>query len=282
MEDSNLVALDRVNIDNLPTLLKWTSEILHKNAQEGAYACIIGRKGNGNDGISTTLLLGFPDLDSIDHVPPPVDVLYEYRKDYVEHLSPSVLSPWSNEEIRESALLQLSSVSLGKAGCVTEGGSFGGYIRSKSGKDSTTRAFGITAAHCLPECPIGTDITSPSSLELTSRLEHIIQYTRYSPNILHIRDARNKEAESLLTRYTYTTNPNGVEVLLSGDPMASRIILTGSKIGTFAGSRLTNQPGLLYKHNLDLASHGLQTFPEVTPEQSSRLDWAAFSVEAAR
>ncbi|RPA97333.1 hypothetical protein L873DRAFT_1691306 [Choiromyces venosus 120613-1] len=154
-----------------------------------------------------------------------------------------------------------------------EAGSFGGWLLTQDGTK-----FGLTCAHCLPGCLVGNTVASPSTTEITARLDNIIRYTHLCPQSRRLPRSKEREAEVALLKAQYMQLPdnNGVE-LRDG----SKIKLIGPDLGILIAKREHYTP-ILERHNQLLRSH---TRREVCLESAiaqSRLDWAIFKGSESR
>ena len=144
---------------NRSRVYSFVSEVLSAAKQEGAYGIVLAGLVAGH-AAQDILVLGFPDPSVVntEGLAPPDDIPLLVRKDSVGPMSGS--ANWGREPVRFHDLLGLKALSLGVEGNTTEAGSFGGFLKATSedqGEDQGT-AFGLTAAHCLPEATAGSAV----------------------------------------------------------------------------------------------------------------------------
>ena len=272
MEASRMVAIEE-RVKEIPAIQRWCSKLLTKHSVESSY-CLIAGIVSEEGSIAPTLIIGYPDTKIIPKERPPFTIEYLYKEDEIQDVVG--YRDWAAGVVEEREKVSLENVSLGIRDCISEAGSFGGYLR-----DSDGNLFGLTAAHCLPDALPGTEVVSPSTLELTGRLNLIVPYTNHSPEQLATRKWRQEEADGLLQRFERRSDPEGVQVVGAGGDI-ERVKLVGKKFGSVVATKFEDTAGLLQIHNEELLSHGATSFSEVDPAQKSRLDYAIFTIDIGR
>lgn len=207
---------------------------------------------------------------------------------------------WVTKPVRSSVKIDLSGYSVGQKGDMDEAGSFGFY------GDIDKKAFyGFTAAHCTPKAEYGSIIVSPSTRELTGRLEVAVQYTSFAPTPKWIQPRKEAEVRALLGEWSTEDSDEGCkvrEIHDSGEIRERRIILTGPQLGIVRGKSATYVREVLEKHNRllnqqllgqqDLQQHKVSNFhlpynenglgEEKGRERFSRIEWCCFEVSEER
>jgi hypothetical protein len=205
MKGSPLNALETIPAGlQVASLYEECGTFLGGYKQEGSYAITVLYEG------VPTCVLGFPRPEVIDvrRLNIPSTVAIRLRRDFLE-LAVCPPSLWKTEKIHNVESLTLQRASPGLSDCVDEAGSFGGFIKNGSS------VFGLICAHCLPGAEIGATICSPSALEVTGRLEHLLRYTSLakSADLLHMNSKKDGEALGLMSTYSGREMEHGLEVL---------------------------------------------------------------------
>ncbi|KAF8415581.1 hypothetical protein EV426DRAFT_663701 [Tirmania nivea] len=250
--------------------LLFLRETLASIKQDGAYGTIILYAANPAEKPVPTIMFGFPippkNLPAVRHPPLPILLLQD-------GVSPSGLTSlhpsWVNESVMHNKI-QISNNSLGLQNNVEGGGSFGGWL-----KDGPGRIYGLTCYHNLPGFKQGDEIVSPSTLEVTAKLQVTIDGTTYSAHPRkRLSPCLTKTVESLLAQYSLHENPSGV-------PLADgRVVtLSGPPLGRVIDGRLHNNALFLERHNLRLPPYAKFA---VLPQAKSYLDFAIFQVSPER
>ena len=140
--------------------------------------------------------------------------------------------------------------------------------------------FGITAAHCVPSARIGMSVCSPSTLEVTSRLKRLIQYTKFCPRADRLHGFKEREAEvkALLGQFRFHHCSSGVKFLPDPkiDDQVAAGIFSGPTVGTIVTSHFGSQSDLLHAYDQELLTHGLPHF-SATVSWLTRIDWSIFT-----
>lgn len=201
---------------------------------------------------------------------------------------------WLNRPVREAVEIDLSGYSVGEQGDMEEAGTFGFY-----GDDDERAIFGFTAAQCTPGADRGSVIVSPSTCELTGRLEAAVTYTSFAPNPKRIHSQREAEVESLLKNWINEECHEGClirECMESDEGVRTRerkVKLLGRKFGTVKGKSETYKGNILEEHNRRLGEEKVPGFdlPEIPRELQeeegsgttlSRIEWCCFEVSIDR
>ena len=209
-------------IHDVHEVMLWISETLRENDQEGSYGLVVGM--NVKNEVFPAVVFGFPDVDSAAVNGGGLGLPLYVRPDRMTNSATNLLGcPWARKPIRDEAIT-LSGLSIGGASCLEDAGSFGGFPVDDGGD-----IHGMTARHCLPGMRDGDPVSSPSSLELTARLQHIVNYTQYQPEKFVRRIVKEREAEELLNKYRLVDRAGGVPCKIEGS--LRTIMLEGPKIG---------------------------------------------------
>lgn len=203
-------------------------------------------------------------------------------------------SSWVNKAVHYAEKIDLSGYSVGQQGDMEEAGSFGFY-----GNTNKKACYGFTAAHCTPRAEDECIIVSPSTRELTGRLEVAVQYTSFAPNPVRIVRAREDEVQLLLRAWQSEDSDEGCrirEITESGEIRERTIKLLGQKFGKVKGKSATYVEGVLEKHNGRLDQHNFDEGTAVNfhlpdddnvlqgegGEKYSRIEWCCFEVSSDR
>lgn len=266
----------------LNAAMGFINDVLAEYQQPKSYGIILRHSPRLSQPTVPTILLGFPNITLIPTlIPPnpitnmPVLVVADRATPMASEYSrpaPMVSAfdrPTRPDGIHSPEKVGLSCISVGGRDCLRKMGSFGGWLATKDER----RKLGLTCAHCLPSSDIGTTIVSPSTSEITSRLDYIIQYTRYCPESrpsICQSNIMEEEVEYLRARYPSLSDNDGVE-LRDG----SKIKLVGPDLGTLVAKR-EHQSRILNQHNQLLQDQGKAGFALQGSAPLSRLDWAVF------
>ena len=253
-------------VDDMPgvsEVMLWISKTLRENEQQGSYGLVVGMEVKSE--VFPVVVLGFPDVDSAAINDEGVGLPFYVRQDRMSNCATNLRGcPWAMQPIRDEAAM-IPGLSIGGVSCLEDAGSFGGFLT-----DNGEALHGLTARHCVPRLREGDPVSSPSSLELTARLQKIILYTRYQPEDFLRRAAKDREAEQLLNRYRLVGRSDGVLCRIEGNlrtVMLERVVFE-------------NKAGLLAAHNARLIEANEKPFSEIPPDAVSRLDYAIHSVES--
>ncbi|KAF8416200.1 hypothetical protein BGX38DRAFT_1244634, partial [Terfezia claveryi] len=193
-------------------------------------------------------------LQTFRQFDPPLPILL--LQDGVSPSGLTSLRPsWVNEIVMHNKI-QISNNSLGLQNNVEGGGSFGGWLKDGPGGS------------------MGGEIVSPSTLEVTAKLQVTIDGTTYSAHPRkRLSPCLTKTVEYLLAQYSLRENPSGV-------PLADgRVVtLSGPPLGRVIDGRLHNNALFLERHNLRLPPYAKFA---VLP-QANTLDFAIFQVSPER
>jgi len=161
-------------------------------------------------------------------------------------------------------------------------GSFGGFLKRPS---VLGRHFGITAAHCVPGARTGMPVCSPSTLEVTSRLNRLIRYTRFAPKAKRLRGSTNQELEvqGLLENFRFHHCASGVQFLPDPniDDQVAAGVFSGGTVGTIVTSHFGSHSDILHWYDQELRRHGLPHFSAMV-SWLTRLDWSIFTCHIHR
>jgi len=254
-------------IQNCLTLIRDTLEV---EAQMRSWGTIL-LYGTKQEEMRPTIMFGFRDASRIRTVqssrfPLPTLVVTD------EATSAGILIPsstWINET-REMSQVNITDASLGLKNNLDEGGSFGGWWRTGLGQ-----MYGLTCAHTMPNGTPGSVIVSPSSLELTARLQVYLPYSSLGLQSHGISSKKNDVCHHLISRYEQSEHYDGAEM-----KDGKRKALAGDPLGTFKVAEMTYVP-ILQTHNRRL-SEDKQFALESGIPLASRLDWAIFEPVNAR
>jgi hypothetical protein len=205
-------------------------------------------------------------------------------------LSNSPPPSWINQPVHHASKIDLSGYSVGQQGDMDEAGSFGFYAEM-----SQQVIYGFTAAHCTPRAEKESIIVSPSTRELTGRLQAAVRYTTFAPHPIRKVAAREAEVRSLLSDWKIEDFNEGCEIIdrVEGDKIqARRIKLDGRYFGAVKGKSATYKGGILDEHNRRLDSQmaigfGLPESVDGLEEEDvnrklSRIEWCCFEVSKDR
>ncbi|KAF8249534.1 hypothetical protein K440DRAFT_640904 [Wilcoxina mikolae CBS 423.85] len=201
----------------------------------------------------------------------------------------SSLKPSSNNVAtanRETIGTTLSGRERGRGGVlkgaewsVDQAGSFGGYSCKLLSLDAQ---YGLTAAHCVPGAAISDSIISPSTIEVTDRLQRLIAYTSYAlssdsdeerkiqgkPPRRRVNKIKDSEVGEMLVKYQQRDS----------DSHPNQTLHRGDCLGAIIDYQFKHTPRVIERHNLNLSREEYAT----QQEDISRLDWALFTVEKPR
>ena len=263
------------------TAMRFIKDTLTQYQQPKSYGIIIRHAPRLSQPTIPTILLGFPDITLIPTLTPPNPIAEMPVLIVTDKAVPMVSA--DNPPMRSDATVHapqrvgLSRVSVGARYSLQQCGSFGGWLSTKDG-----RKLGLTCAHCLPGCDIGATIVCPSTAELTSRLDAIVEYTSYCPASRYEitywgRELFEAEVEFLRGRFQQLSDDdNGVE-LKDG----SKIKLMGPDFGKLVAKR-EHQSTILNRHNQRLQHEGKRGFALESSIPLSRLDWAVLECPESR
>lgn len=253
--------------------IRHTLEEYH---QSGSYGTVMRHNKRLNQRTVPTIILGFPDIAVVPEICTPTPIAHipvVVVKDRAA-LAGSIPTTW-RKCINHKERVGIANVSIGGKETMQEAGSFGGWFSISDGTK-----LGLTCAHCLPDCAIGSRVASPSTTEITARLDSIIRYTELGPEpgpeSLDRRLPRSKKREaevaSLRAQYTELPDDFGVE-LRDG----TKIKLVGPDLGIIIAKQEHNVP-ILERHNERLRNRPGPRREFSLPEgiSQSRLDWAVF------
>jgi len=241
--------------------------------------CVFGSKSPGTFVVAKELRCG--------EISIPVLVI----KDMIVNTAVSEMPPpnWLTK-IRHAnnAMVDLSGYSVGLEGDVCEAGSFGFYGVHEE------KIYGFTAAHCTPGAQQGSVIVSPSTRELTCRLQTVVPYTSFNPDTGSKKRLRptvkQKEVKDLLLRWTQVDSTPGCEIVErvgSGESQEIRkreIMLLGQPFGTVEAISTAYKLGVLEEHNQRLKELNTELFAlpgEALTEggsTQSNVEWCCFKV----
>jgi hypothetical protein len=260
----------------LADILGRIGTTLKRHQQSGSWGTIV-RLGNVGVEPVPTVVFGFQEPTGIDIGGGwPLDLVVTH-----EPFSDGVAIPvtWINSACVERDVVSIAEVSLGVATLTTGASSFGGYVRTALGDK-----FGVSAAHVTPE-PIGSEVSCPSTVELTARLRNILPYTSLNPRpsrFHRFRDEPDAEAKHMLSTYRISDDPDdGIELV----GHQGKKILSGNRLGQIVAKELRYADGIFAKHNLYLSQAGLRPFVLPTGQEHithSKIDWVMFTVEDSR
>ncbi|KAG0633455.1 hypothetical protein HOY80DRAFT_1105386 [Tuber brumale] len=118
---------------------------------------------------------------------------------------------------------------------------------SRWGEKSACRWQVVSAAGCLPGYLIGATVASPSTTEITARLDNMIRYTHLCPQSRGLPRSKEHEVEVALLKAQYMQLPdnNGVEVHAVNPSVQSvRLrVRTGRKGGPCRLLKMWDVPG---------------------------------------
>jgi len=276
-----------------PQLLKEIGIILKRNKHPGSFGsifdvgistntrvtcCVFGSKSPGTFVVAKELCCGKASI--------PVLVI----EDMIDNTTISKMPPTNWLKMIRHAnngMVDLSGYSVGLEGDVNEAGSFGFYGVHKE------KIYGFTAAYCTPGAQQGSVIVSPSTRELTCRLQTAVRYTSFSPEGSKIGPSpgKQKEVEDLLGRWTQADSTPGCEIVErvgSGESQKIKnreIMLLGEPFGTVKAISSTYKLDVLEEHNQRLRGLNAELFTlpgEGDLGQGGRIrslvEWCCFEV----
>ena len=197
-------------------------------------------------------------------------------------LDPTRLPNWQ-KNIRD-ATVDLCGYSVGHEGVVSDAGSFGFYGVHQG------EIYGFTAAHCTPGAGPECVIVSPSTVELSGRLQYIAPYTSFNPGPpMHHSPSKQREVERLLKKYRREDSSPGCDIILEPGGPPREIKLLGQQLGTVKAISATNKKlGVIEKHNQRLQELQVQfllpidhrDFEQAIQNNTtlSRVEWCCFEV----
>jgi len=249
-------------IQNCLTLIRDT---LEAEAQVKSWGTIL-LYGTKQEEMKPTIIFGFGDPDASriqpSRFPLPILVVPDQATS-AGMLIPS--STWINET-REKSEINLTDISLGLKNDLDWGGSFGGWWRTGLGD-----MYGLTCAHTMSNATV---IVSPSSLELTARLQIYLPYSTLGLYSHGLSRKKDDVCHHLTSRYE-CEHDDGPEM-----KDGKRMALAGDPLGTFKGAEMTYLP-ILQTHNCRLPEDKRFALESGIP-LASRLDWAIFEPVKAR
>jgi len=254
----------------------YISRVLRGIKRDNVYGVFAAVKRNSGPPIPT-LIFGIPPPTLTPAVLPPAPwgLPTLVRTDFIL-LTNGFQTLWDTEPVHDVGAITLTSVSIGIEGSLVTAGSFGGFLRRPS---NAYAVFGITAGHCVPGADPGTPLCSPSTLEVTSRFNRLVNYTSLCPPMAdhwHVSEDKEREAKWLLAQFRFQEGPSGVEFLDPEDGFRlKKGVLLGRRVGHIVDYRFGQQQNLLYDYDQRLRVLGLPTF-SAEPGWAMRTDWSIF------
>lgn len=275
--------------------LSQIGETLRLYGQNDSWGTVLvtGEDRGMNSWPVPTVVLGFPS-------PPPSDEIKRKEWHLPVQISQTTVelsgwgapTSWRNSPVEHRDVFNVGPQSLGISSDLAEARSFGGFLRTASG-----RVVGLTCSHVLPnaDVQVGADICSPSAVEVTSRVDNIARYTNHDPagdSRSWKNPARQVELDKMLARYHETPSVEGLQVGTSLLGRAAPVILSGWKLGTILASVMNCAGMIMKRHNLSLGDErvegfALPGFSVINPDLGdmalpSRMDWCVFTVDPER
>jgi len=175
----------------------------------------------------------------------------------------------------------MSCFSNKRAGSTDGAGSFGGFLKRPSAPGSF---FGITAAHCVPGGLIGMPICSPSTLEVTARLQHLVGYTRFGPlgERYHVNPTKDTEVDGLLHNHQINNCSSGVRFLNPNNNFQLHTgVVSGANVGMMVKAHFGSHSDLLHNYDQILQRCRLPSF-SASVSWLTRMDFAIFTCNPDR
>lgn len=250
-------------VRNCLTLIRDT---LHQEAQQRSWGTIL-LYGSKQEEMKPTVVFGFGNTSQLRGVQPsrfplPILVVTDRAMPAAKIIPEST---WINET-KEKDQINITDISLGPRKNLKAGGSFGGWWQMGSGQ-----IFGLTCQHTLAN---GSDIVSPSSIELTARLSAYLPYTSFGLESVGFSQEKDDICRHLLSRYKHFEHRDGAK-LKGGKCVA----LAGDLLGTFSDAE-ASVISILATHNHRLPyDKRIKILPG---NPVSKLDWAIFIPVEAR
>lgn len=200
-----------------------------------------------------------------------------------DYIWPAAVAPphsWV-KTVKHAEKIDLSGYSVGLSRDTVEAGSFGFYAGNRE-----RNIYGFTAAHCTPTAKSGDEVVSPSSLELTGRLQVALPYTSFSSASRKVTQKVQKEVEVMLREFTPEECENGCEIY-NHELLGKRIILDGKPFGTIVRKKVIHKSGIIHQHNARLIAENHPDFmlpglekesEEIKENIPSRIEWCCFNV----
>ncbi|KAG0138301.1 hypothetical protein HOY82DRAFT_640590 [Tuber indicum] len=228
---------------------RYISTVLEQLKQEGAYGILAGVSDN-NGPVIPAFIIGVPgrSVSVTELPPPPRDLPVWIKKDEFIYM-PGEGGRWALTPVSDPENITLDSVSVGIEGSLKGAGSFCGFLE-KSG--SPGNIFGVTATHYLPGGGNGMSVCIPSTVEVSSRFKRLLRYTTLCPpsHRLHFTQAKQTEVESILNRYRFNGNYQGIAFLDPKDTnQLKKGVFSGRPIGELVSYEFGEYPGLIHAYD---------------------------------
>ncbi|KAG0134956.1 hypothetical protein HOY82DRAFT_634069 [Tuber indicum] len=255
--------------------------ILEQLRQEDAYGIFVGISENSGP-VVPTIIIGIPDVVRAAFplpLPPQNRPVWIRQDRFVLTAGPGAI--WALNPVSNPGEITLDQVSVGIDQSLSGAGSFGGFLQKVG---SPEKIFGITAAHCMPEGVLGTPVCSPSTIEVTSRLNRLRRYTTICPpsDRLHINNKKETEAQVTLQQFRYHDHAIGTTFLDPADSHNEKTgVLSGKSLGEIVCHESRSHEGLLKIYDQKIKALGFGRF-WAGRYWKTRMDWCIFTCNADR